>query len=309
MKNDNAHLHPIHIRPSSGRIMRPLRIVGAASCAGASRPGCEDGPDALAASGMLQHLAAHGIPLSWHATLYPEEGTESLAIIDDLCRRLSGEVESMARSGALPVVIGGDHSCAIGTWSGCFAAIRGQGSLGLVWIDAHMDSHTPQTTPSGAIHGMPLAVLLGHGERRLVDIGVPGPKLLPEHVCLVGIRSFEEGEAALLKRLGVRVFFMDEIKRRGIGPVMSEALAIAQRGTAAFGISIDLDAFSPGESPGVGTPVRDGLHHPELDRLLRGIGLHPGLAALELVEYNPLRDRHRRTLKLIGGSAGSSRTG
>lgn len=300
MKNENVHLREILARPANGRAMRTLQIIGAASCAGAGRSGCEGGPDALAASGILRHLQSHGISLSWHATLYPEAAAAPLPVIRDLCRRLADEVEPIARHGDLPVVIGGDHSCAIGTWSGAFMAIRDQGPLGLIWVDAHMDSHTPQTTPSGAIHGMPLAALLGHGERELVDIGVPGPKLLPQHVSLVGVRSFEEGEAALLRRLGVRVFFMEEINRRGIGAVMSEALAIATKDTAGFGISIDLDAFSPGESPGVGTPVRDGLHHLELDRLLRGIGRDPSLVALELVEYNPLRDRHQRSLKLIG---------
>jgi arginase len=163
-----------------------------------------------------------------------------------------------------------------------------------------MDSHTPETTPSGAIHGMPLAALLGYGAPELVRVAGFSPKLLPCHLCLVGVRSFEAGEAELLRRLGVRVFFMDEVKRRGLGAVMADALAIARSGSAGYGISIDLDAFNPQESPGVGTPVRDGLHHLGLDRALHGIINDPHLIALELAEFNPERDQGGRTLKLIG---------
>jgi arginase len=223
-----------------------------------------------------------------------------LSIIHDLNAHLAQQVCDSATSGNLPLVVGGDHSCAIGTWSGAALALKQRGQLGLVWIDAHMDSHTPETTLSGAIHGMPLAALLGCGAQELVSLAGFSPKLLPCHLCLVGVRSYEPAEAELLQRLGVRVFFMAEVKQRGIRAVMAEALAIARNGTAGFGISIDLDAFSPRESPGVGTPVRDGLGHLELDRVLRGIGMLPDLVALELAEFNPLRDHGNRTLELIG---------
>ncbi len=279
--------------------MPPIHIIGCASGAGASDPGCAEGPDYVRDSGMVPRLQAQGIDLSWHTTLYPGSGDVPLHQVRDMSERLAREFSSSVVTGAVPLVIGGDHSCAIGTWSGAFVTVRERGPLGLIWIDAHMDSHTPQTTPSGAIHGMPLAVLLGYGAPELVGIAAPGAKLLARHLCLVGVRSYEEGEAELLRSLGARVFFMEEVKRRGIDAVMAEALAIASNGTAGFGISIDLDAFNPGESPGVGTPVRGGLHHLELDRVLRGIASHPGLIALELAEYNPHRDRHRRTLRLV----------
>lgn len=279
--------------------MRPIQIIGAASGAGASDPGCAEGPDYLHDSGLVPRLQARGIDLTWRTTLYPDAAASPLLVVCDMGERLAREISDSVTTGALPLVIGGDHACAIGTWSGAFVAIRERGPLGLIWIDAHMDSHTPQTTPSEAIHGMPLAVLLGHGAPELVGIATPGAKLLARHLCLVGVRSYEQGEAELLRSLGVRVFFMEELKRRGMDTVMSEALAIAGNGSAGFGISIDLDAFNPGESPGVGTPVRGGLHHLELDRVLRGIAGHPSLIALELAEYNPHRDRHRRTLRLI----------
>jgi len=280
--------------------MRPIEIIGAASGAGARDPGCAEGPDSLRDSGLVTRLQAKGINLSWRTTLYPDVAASPLPLIRDISERLAREVCTVAASSNLPLVIGGDHSCAIGTWSGAALFLRERGPLGLIWFDAHMDSHTPQTTPSGAIHGMPLAVLLGHGAPELVSAVFPGPKLLPRHLCLIGVRSYEESEAELLRQLGVRVFFMAEVKQRGIYAVMSEALAIVRNGTAGYGISIDLDAFSPVESPGVGTPVQGGLHHMELDRALRGIGNNSSLVALELAEYNPRRDRNRRTLKLIG---------
>lgn len=240
-----------------------------------------------------------GIEISWHKTLRPEPAGSPLSIIHDLNEQIAQQVCRSATSGNLPLVIGGDHSCAIGTWSGAALALKPLGQLGLIWVDAHMDSHTPETSPSGAVHGMPLAALLGYGAQELVNLADFSPKLLPCHLCLVGVRSYETGEAELLQRLGVRVFFMTEVKQRGIGTVMKEALAIARNGTVGFGISIDLDAFNPRESPGVGSPARDGLRHLELDRVLRGIAGVPDLTALELAEFNPLRDRNKRTLELI----------
>lgn len=278
--------------------MRPLEIIGVASGLGSRDPGCAAGPDSVEHSGLVARLRQQACDISWRTTLHPADALAPLAGIQALCAALADEVRATMDKGKLPLVIGGDHSCAIGTWSGAALALQKQGPLGLVWIDAHMDSHTPETTPSGAIHGMPLAALLGHGAPELVDIAAFSPKILPEHLCLIGVRSFESGEAALLQRLGVRVFFMAEVQQRGIAAVMAEALAIALQGTAGFGISVDLDAFSPEESPGVGTPVRHGLHHLELDRVLQGILHHPQLAALELAEYNPQRDRHQLSLRL-----------
>lgn len=280
--------------------MRPIQIIGAASCAGAPDPGCAGGPDALRDADVLPRLRGKGIELSWRTTLYPRTAAAPLPLIQDLCEHIAREVSAASAAGALPLVVGGDHSCAVGTWSGAFVALRQRGPLGLIWVDAHMDSHTPQTSHSGAIHGMPVAALLGHGAPELVNVAFPGPKLLPSHLCLVGVRSFEEEEAQLLQHLGVRVFFMQEVARRGIASVMAEALDIARNGTAGFGISVDLDAFSPSESPGVSTPVRDGLRHLELDQVLNRIAELPDLVALELAEYNPRRDPERLTLKLIG---------
>lgn len=278
--------------------MRPIEIIGFASGLGARNPGCAAGPDSMAQSSLVPSLQQQACDIAWRTILRPAAASSPLAGIQALCTSLAQEVGATINDGKLPLVIGGDHSCAIGTWSGAAQRFREQGPLGLIWIDAHMDSHTPETSLSGSIHGMPLAALLGYGAPELVDIGSFSPKILPAHLCLIGIRSFESGEADLLRRLGVRIFFMDEIKQRGIAAVMAEALAIAQHGTVGFGISIDLDAFNPKESPGVGTPVRHGLHHLALDKALAGIMHHPRLVALELAEYNPRRDRNQLSLKL-----------
>lgn len=280
--------------------MRPIRIIAAASGLGAPDPGCASGPDALKQSPLLTRLGERGLDIAWRKTIHPAPADSPLSAIHRLCQKLADETAESIRSGELPLVVGGDHSCAIGTWSGAALSLGSRGTLGLVWIDAHMDSHTPETSPSGAIHGMPLAALLGFGVAELVGIAGFSPKILPHHLCLVGVRSFEAGEAELLKRLGVRVFYMEEINRRGMDAIMGDALAIARNGSAGYGISIDLDAFDPRESPGVGTPVRDGLHHLELDRMLCGIANDPRLITLELAEFNPNRDRGERTLSLIG---------
>ena len=182
----------------------------------------------------------------------------------------------------------------IGTWSGVAAAVRARGPLGLIWIDAHMDAHTPATSPSGALHGMPLACLLGHGEASLVAL-MKGHALDPGHVCLVGVRSFEPDEAELLSRLGVRVFSMDEIDQRGLGEVMADAHAIATHGTAGFGITIDLDVIDPAEAPGVGTPVPWGLESAALAHALAAVSGDPRLVAAEIAEYNPRADSEAHT--------------
>ena len=172
-------------------------------------------------------------------------------------------------------------------------------NLGLIWIDAHMDSHTYATTPSSAIHGMPLACLLGHGDDQLTHIASPLPKLRPENICLIGTRSFEEGEAKLLQQLGVRIFSMEEIMRRGMEVVWHEALAIVQSQTAGFGISIDLDVLEPSEEPGVGSPEPGGVLKNILVKMLHTLKTNPDFLAMEIVEYNPYLDTKFATANAV----------
>jgi arginase len=191
-------------------------------------------------------------------------------------------------------VLGGDHSCAGGTWCGVARAVHGD--LGLVWVDAHMDAHTPGTSHTGRLHGMPLAWLLGQDDDPLY--GLSSGVLEPEHVALVGVRSFEPEEAARLARLGVRVFMMEEVRARGLDAVFAEALGIATRGTSAFGVSIDLDAVTPEEAPGVATPAAGGLGGAELTAVLAQLSGIPELAAIELVEYCPRLDPDGRSARV-----------
>ena len=286
-----------------GRVPRQfdktLRIVGVACGLGARDRRCETGPDVLRAAKLIARLRSRGFKAAWSDTIRPAAAEEDpLKAVAGTCRRLARRVEELLRRDGFPIVLGGDHSCAIGTWKGMARALRPQGALGLIWVDAHMDAHTPQTTPSGALHGMPLACLLGHGDPSLTAIA-EHVQLDPAHLCLVGVRSFEAGEAQLLRQLGVRIYFMPDIAQRGLDAVMREAVDYVQQGTAGFGVTIDLDALDPDEAPGVGTPVVGGIAVAEFTAALSQLARHPALTGLEIVEYNPQRDRHAATAGLV----------
>jgi len=198
------------------------------------------------------------------------------------------------RMARLPCVIGGDHTCAGGTWTGVARML--QGELGLIWIDAHMDSHTPGTSHTGRLHGMPLAWLLGQADDDLY--GLSAGVVDPEHVALIGVRSYEPEEKERLDRLGVRVYYIEEVRSRGLRKVGAEALRIATAGTSGFGISLDLDAVTPEEAPGVGTPVAAGIEGAELARVLEVLGSGPELVGIELAEYLPRLDPDGRSARV-----------
>src|SRR6267154_2197580 len=282
------------------RLTRPAVLIGAALGLGASDPRCGQGPHQLLAGGLLAHLSAQGADVLWRVTLQPQlrrHKSRDGAIVE-FCARLAREVSAVVGAGDFPIVLGGDHSCAIGTWSGAAKALSARGPLGLVWIDAHMDSHTPSTSPSGMLHGMPLAALLGRGADPELARGAGGP-LAPQHLCLVGVRSYESEEAALLAELGVKIFLMTEIEERGIDAVLDDAVRIASTGTAGYGISIDLDAIEPSDAPGVGTPVAGGIPAAGLIAALRNFSADHSLLGLEVVEYNPHLDRGRKTAMIV----------
>ena len=279
--------------------MHPVRLIGVACGLGAPDHGCADGPLFLRELKVFQE---GNIPAAWEDMLWPNPANleSPIAAITELCSRLATHAQNVLEAGHFPLVVGGDHSCAIGTWSGVHQWLGARGSLGLIWIDAHMDSHTFDTTSSGALNGMPLACLLGYGEQALTAIGTTAPKLHPEHVCLLGVRSFEEGEAALLKKLGVRVIGMEEIRKRGVTAALAEAITIARNGTAGYGVSIDLDVLDPSEEPGVGSPVSGGLLCSELEQSLHQLRDDPAILAMEIVEYNPHHDRSQLTARAAG---------
>lgn len=225
--------------------------------------------------------------------------SDTLFRIEKFCERLALRISNSILDHRHFVVIGGDHSCAMGTWSGAAKAVRNKGGLGLIWIDAHMDCHTPESSPSGAIHGMPLAALLGFGPKCLTNIGFDACKIMPENLCLIGVRSFESMEADLLRDLGVRVYLMEEIHNRGLSSVFQEAMAIVERNSVAFGISIDLDAITPEQAPGVGTPVEGGLKHKALCQCLTLVAGKSKFLGLEIAEFNPRLDKNSMTANVI----------
>jgi arginase len=277
---------------------RQVELIGAAWGLGGADPACAEAPAVLAPllAARLESCGVPGVPGPMLRPM-PAERRKQFAV-SKLCGLLASAVADACRRGRLPCVLGGDHSCAGGTWSGVARTLheKGAGPLGLLWIDAHMDSHTPGTSHTGRLHGMPLAWLLGQDDDPLY--GLASGVLQPQHVCIVGVRSFEREEAERLARLGVRVFHFEEITRRGLDAVFAEALAIVTAGTARFGVSIDLDVITPAEVPHVGTPVADGLASAALAPQLERIGAHPSLAAVELVEYSPAQDRDGRSARI-----------
>ena len=293
-------------KPSVDANERRIRIIGVASGIGARDHGCQDGPDELRSLGIFRALQGVDGRLGWDQTITPPGPvTSALDTIAHTSEVLARSVHGILAEGNFPLVIGGDHSCAIGTWSGVHAHVAAKGRLGLLWIDAHMDSHTFRTSPSKAIHGMPLACLLGFGHYRLTQVMSDSPKILPQDLCLIGVRSFESGEAALLRRLGVRVYFMREVKKRGLREVFREAVALVSKDTVGYGISLDIDALDPAEEPGVGSPAPDGLMESDLSSALRSIHADKRLVALEIVEYNPHHDRNNATAEAVRDLCGS----
>ncbi|TPW16980.1 MAG: arginase [Halothiobacillaceae bacterium] len=282
-------------------VAKRVHIFAATSCWGARDHHCDMGPLAIQSRGLLPRLQALGYTAQWYTLAPPptaDGDPHKLAHIAHYCQNLARGVSDSLNSGAFFYVIGGDHSCAVGTWSGVYQALHTQGDIGLIWIDAHMDSHTVESSPSGAIHGMPLAALLGYGDTRLTTIAGAVPKLKPEHLCLIGVRSFEPAEAELLNRLGVRIFYNSEVTERGLADVMVEARAIVKRGTIAYGISIDIDAIDPDDAPGVGSPEPAGLSAQALIAELHHGRHDEHLVGVEVVELNPQRDDRNRTADL-----------
>ncbi len=277
-----------------------FHVIGACSCWGAQMRACEKGPEEFVQAKVFERLRKEGISIDRVEMLYPEKLAreeniplpKSVSLIRDFNLQLYHSIRKAIANQTFPIVIGGDHSIAVGTWSAFV------GPFGLLWIDAHMDAHTPATSPSGAYHGMPVAALLGRGIPEMAKLVKEEPVLDPKNLALIGIRSFEEGEAALLQEMGVKIYFMDEIKKRGLKEIVPEAIQHITRNASRYGVSLDLDAFDPSEAPGVGSPEKDGIRKKDLIPLLHSLGKDARLIGFELVEYNPERDIHHRTLEL-----------
>lgn len=280
----------------------PVYFIGSVSGIAAASTGCGDGPIKLKDSPYFnQALQAEGVDYKWEAMLKPTlvASETKIQVVAKHCQSLAAAVSQVLAKQHFFTVLGGDHSCAVGTWSSVQQALASKGPLGLIWIDAHMDSHTPETSRTGNIHGMPLASLLGYGEAALTKLSNNTPKILPEHLCLIGTRSFESGEAELLKKLKVRIFYMDEIKRRGLEAVMAEARQIVSQGTAGYGVSIDIDSIDPNDAPGTGVAEPGGIAAADLCRAVSLLANDKNLIGAEIVEFDPHRDKNQVTEKWI----------
>lgn len=273
--------------------------------------GCEDGPYALPADQILQYLAAEGINAKYHQPLGLKflgdhkkltKKEDTLPLVTTGLQRLSQKVRETVEKGSVPVVIGGDHSSAIGTWSGTIAAKQAHEKFGLIWLDAHLDSHTYETSWQGKWggwwHGQPVSALLGFGLPEFVSIGGPGKKLSAQHISIIGPHNFEPAEEEFVRKHGIRVYLLNEVRQRGFKAVFEESLARATNGTSGFGMTIDLDAFDPKEAPGVGSAEDQGLQANEVLPIIKSTGRHPLFRALEVAEFNPHNDKDGKTAHL-----------
>jgi arginase len=284
--------------------VREVAVIGAPLDLGAGRRGVDMGPSAIRYAGLDRQLADKlGVKVKdvgnvtspvVETTAMGDAHARYLAQILDLCDRLSVLVADAAERGAFPLVLGGDHSVALGSLVG-MAKVRGTG--GVVWIDAHGDLNSPATSPSGNVHGMVLAAALGLAGDSFAREGWPLPAVEPGKLALVGVRSLDEGERKLLNGMDVKVFTMSEVDRLGIEPCMREALAHAS-GAAFLHLSLDMDVVDPDYAPGVGTPVRGGLSYREAHLAMETVARSSRIDSMDVVEVNPILDRENATGQL-----------
>lgn len=287
-------------------------IIGYDSGWGGRDFGCEDGPAKFPYDQLIARLAEQNVRTDWHAPLglkhlglHDELTTKdkTLPVLTEGLRRLAQRVAASAENRHIPLVIGGDHAAAMGTWPAVVQAKKARENFGLLWIDAHLDAHTYETSAAGKWggwwHGQPIAALTGYGLPALTGICGRGPKLSPQHICIIGPHSFEPAEKAFVDRHGIRVYYLDEVQKRGFKPVFAEALARVRGGTEGFGLSIDLDGFAPDDAPGVATREDVGIMASEALPALAGIGRLADFHALEIVEFNPHKDADGKTARLM----------
>ncbi|MFY9610449.1 MAG: arginase [Blastocatellia bacterium] len=287
---------------------KKARIIGVPMDLGAGRRGVDMGPSAIRIAGINQAIALLGYEVSDAGNVHvrPAEAIERtsprahfLPQIAEAAEELAAMVEAALEDGALPVILGGDHSIAIGSVAGVASFCRKrEQKVGIIWLDAHTDVNTPETSPSGNIHGMPLAALLGYGARPLTHVAGFAPKVLPENVAVIGARSIDPGEREFVKSSGVRVFPMSELDERGFPAVVAEAVNIASMNTAGIHVTMDMDFIDPFYAPGVGTPERGGATYREGHLAMEKIADSGRVLSVELTEVNPVFDVSNQTAQL-----------
>lgn len=296
--------------------MADIHLIGVPLDMGGGRRGVDMGPSAVRIAGIADRLTALGHRVTDRGDIVtptPEtraEGDPKKRYVHDIqavCEALYTQALQTLSAGALPIVIGGDHSLGAGSVAASAMHARRQDKpLGLIWVDAHADMNTPATTISGNVHGMPLAALLGEDPRELALIGGYEPKVSPAHTVLVGIRNLDDREKEEVRASGVHVFTMKDIDRQGAAAVIEQAIALASRDTAGVHVSFDLDVCDPTIAPGVGTPVRGGLNYREAHMAMEILADAHCLLALDLVEVNPVLDVQNTTAVLAAELAASA---
>lgn len=290
-------------------LAKPVHIIGVPLDLGGGRRGVDMGPSAFRIAGLGARLSALGYGVTDRGDL-PVPIRETLSLrdehkkyIDDIarvCTELYARGREAFDAGAMPLVLGGDHSLGAGSVAAAAAWARDarQLPIGLLWVDAHGDMNTPATSPSGNVHGMPLAALLGPEPRELSMIGGFSPTVLPAHTVLVGVRNLDDREKEIVRASGVHVFTMKDIDRHGMASIAERAVALASAGTAGIHVSFDLDVCDPAVAPGVGTPVRGGLDYREAHLIMEIVADSGRLTSLDLVEANPTLDIRNSTAEL-----------
>jgi arginase len=287
---------------------KKIRVIGVPLDLGQSRRGVDMGPSAVRVAGLQARLEelGHTVEDAGNvAVALPEQKKEGdphakyLKEITATCTKHGELVVKTLEAGKVPMVLGGDHSVAVGTVAGVAEFYRRQQQkIGLIWIDAHTDINTPETSPSGNVHGMPLAATMGLGPGELANIFNFSPKVKPENCVLVGVRDIDAIEKANVRRAGIKVITMRDIDELGMRAVMEEALRLAGRNTLGYHVSLDMDWIDPEVAPGVGTPVRGGATYREAHLAMEIIADHGRMLSFEVVEVNPVIDEHNRTADL-----------
>jgi arginase len=284
---------------------RQVEIIGAPVDLGQGRRGVDMGPSAIRIADLEKHLEALGhtvVDFGDIDVMIPETLEVGAPVLRykrailTACDALRREVERSLGEGRTPVVLGGDHSIAIGSLAGVSNHVDRQGgSIGVIWFDAHGDSNTPETTPSGNIHGMSLAISMGMGDPDLVGLGGRGRKVEPKRVVLIGVRDLDPGEREILKKSGATVYTIREVDERGMRDVVNDAIRIAGEGTAGIHVSFDLDVVDPEDAPGVGTALWGGVTYREAHLAMEILSEHANVTSLDLVEVNPVLDTRNMT--------------
>ncbi len=289
--------------------MTSVRLIGVPMDLGASRRGVDMGPAAVRYTDLRDRIEKLGhtvedtgnvvVPFREDAARGAQRGARYLGAITEVCTEVAARTRAALDAGQFPVVLGGDHALAAGSIAGAAAHLHAKGErLGCLWIDAHGDLNTPASSRSGNVHGMPLAALLGNGDKAMAGIAGDRPALVASDVALVGLRDLDQPERTHIRKWGLSAFTMRALDERGVRLVMEEAIAVATRGSGGLWLSFDMDVIDPSEAPGVGTAVPGGMTYREAHLAMEMLADTGKLVGLDLVEVNPVLDERNRTAEI-----------